>query len=183
MRHILYLLLSTAPLYAGAGESHGPLELFWKGFNILLFLGIVYWIGKKPIGEAFNNFFKSLTEKIENSEKELEKAKAELQKAKEELEKAKVRADESVALAQESAKAEIEKAKQHAEEIALRIKEKAKETLEIELKKAKQELALYGMLKAEEVAREMLKDTFKNAEMQRRYIEKQLKTLEEKKNA
>jgi len=187
MRKLVYLmvLVSTSVFAAGGegGAHHSPLELFWKGFNILLFLGAVYWFGKNYIAEAFNNFWKSLTSSVDESERELMAAKEELQKAREELEKAKVRADESIALARESAQSEIENAKKHAEEVAKRIKDKARETIEIELKKAKEELALYGMTKAEEIAKGMLEEAFKNPEVQKKYIEAQLKVLEDKGNA
>ncbi len=180
MKAIFTLILFFGISFASEGGAHhSPLELFWKGFNVLLFLGIVYWLARKPVSEAFNNFWKSLTKGVEDSEEELRKAREELQKAKEELEKAKVRADESVALARESAQVEIENAKKHAEEVAQRIRDRARETVEIELKKAKEELALYGMKKAEEIAKDLLKDTFKNPEVNRKYIEKQLKSLEE----
>jgi len=184
MRTALFLLGCVSFSFAaGEGGHHSPLELFWKGFNILLFLGAVYWFGRKPIADAFNRFFSSITEKIDESEQELRKAKEELRKAKEELEKAKIRADESVALARESAQAEIENTRRHAEEVARRIREKARETVEIELKKAKEELALYGMVKAEELAKGMLEEAFKNPEIQKRYVEKQLEILEARKNA
>jgi len=179
----LVLITSSVTLAAEEGGHHSPLELFWKGFNILLFLGAVYWFGRKPIAEAFNRFFESITESVDKSEEELRKAREELRKAKEELEKAKVRADESIALAEESARAEIENTRKHAEEVARRIREKARESVEIELKKAKEELALYGMLKAEEIAEGMLREAFRNPELQRRYVEKQLSKLEEERNA
>lgn len=187
MKKILIgIALISGVVFAAGGEGgahHSPLELFWKGFNILLFLGIVYWFGRKPVSEAFNNFWKSLTKGVDDSEAELQAAKEELKRAKEELERAKVRADESIALAKESAQAEIENTKKHAQEVAQRVKDKARETVEIELKKAKEELALYGMLKAEELAKEMLEEAFKDPSVQKRYIEAQLKALEEKKNA
>ena len=185
MKKFLFLSLTVFALAFAAEEGghHSPLELFWKGFNILLFLGIVYWFGRGPVGEAFNNFWKSLTQNVDESEQELRKAKEELQKAREELEKAKVRADESIALAKESAQAEMEEARRHAQEVAERVKEKARETVEIELKKAKEELALYGMKKAEEIAVSMLEEAFKNPEVQKRYIDRQLRILEEKGNA
>lgn len=185
MSRYLLLVLTSAVAFAAeeGGAHHDPLELVWKGVNILIFLGIVYWFGRKPIGEAFNNFWRSLTQEVESSEGELNKAKEELARAKEELEKAKVRADESIALARESAQTEIENTKKHAEEVAQRIKDKARETVEIELKKAKEELALYGMAKAEEIAKSMLEEAFSKPEVQKRYIEAQLRVLEERKNA
>ncbi len=180
MRFVLVLVLIPV-LAIGAeagGGHHSPLELVWKGLNVVLFLAVAYWFGRRPVAEAFNNFWRSLTDRIDSSEQDLQKAKEELRRAKEELEKAKVRADESVALARESAQMEIEKAKKHAEEVASRIKEKAEETINIETKKAKEELALFGMRKAEEIAKDILSERFKDPEVQRRYIEVQLRRLE-----
>jgi F-type H+-transporting ATPase subunit b len=184
MRKSVFLALLTFPAMALAagGEGHGALEKFWKAFNIVLFLAIVYWVARKPVGEAFNNFWRKLTEDVDRSEQELALAKSELRKAKEELEKAKVKADESVALTRESADAEIKRAREHALEVAERIKEKAQETVEIELKRAKEELSRFGMQKAEEIAKEMLRDAFRDPSLQKRYIEGQLKVLEDRKN-
>ncbi|MDQ7082619.1 MAG: hypothetical protein Q9N34_06470 [Aquificota bacterium] len=176
---VLVLLFSFSFGAEAGGDHHSPLEILWKGVNVLIFLGIAYWFGRKPVAEAFNNFWRSLTEGVDSSEEDLKKAKEDLKRAKEELEKAKVRADESIALARESARAEVENARRHAEEVARRIKEKAMETVQIELKKAKRELALFGMEKAEEIARKMLSERFRDPEVQRRYIEVQLKRLEE----
>ncbi|NPB06656.1 MAG: hypothetical protein GXO03_03510 [Aquificae bacterium] len=174
------LLLPSLVLAGEAGHGHSPWELLWKGLNILAFLGIVYYFGRKPIAEAFNKFYASLVESLTRSEQELIKAREELIKAKEELEKAKVKAQEAIALAQETAKTERENILKHAQEVSERIKEKAKESIQIELNRAKKELALYGIQKAEEIAREMLEKEFKKPEVQKRYIEAQLKRLEEK---
>lgn len=185
MKRTLFLSLTVCALAFAAEEGghHSPLELFWKGFNIALFLGIVYWFGRGPIGEAFNNFWKSLTRSVDESESELKRAKEELEKAREELEKAKVRAEESLALAKVSALEEVEEARKQAQEVAERIKERARETVEIELRMAKEELALYGMRKAEEMAVSMLENAFKDPKVQRSYVERQLRVLEEKGDA
>ncbi len=175
---VLFVVSGSFAAEAGGHGGHSPMELIWKGLNILAFLFIVYWFGRKPIAEAFNNFWKSIIARVDESEAELEKAKQELEKAKQELEKAKVRADESVALAKESAQSEIENSKKHAQEIATRVKERAKETIEVELQRAKKELAAFGILKAEEIAQDMLKDAFSKPEVQKNYVEKQLKALE-----
>ncbi|HIC97003.1 MAG TPA: hypothetical protein EYP11_01200 [Aquificaceae bacterium] len=182
IRVLVFMLLGFGIALAGEGGQHGLLESFWKGFNILLFLGIVYWFGRKPVREAFDRFWKSLTREMDTSEEELKRAREELRKAKEELESAKVRADESIALAKESAEREIKSAEEYAKEVARRVEEKARETVDIELKRAKKELALYGMLRAEEVAKELLKKAFEDPSVHRKYMEKQLKALEDRGN-
>jgi len=181
MEKLVLLLILSGYAFAGeGGHGHSFGELLWKGLNILAFLGIVYYFGKKPISEAFNRFYNSILESLTKAEREFLLAKEELIKAKEELEKAKVKAEESVALARETAQTERERILSHAEEVARRIKEKAKESIEIELNRAKKELALYGIQKAEEIAKELLIKEFKKAEVQKKYIEFQLKRLEGK---
>ncbi len=159
-------------------EGHHTIELLWKGFNILLFLGIVYYFGRRPIGEAFSKYFVGLTERLLSSEKELKEAQEELQRAKESLQDAKRRYEEQLKLAQETAKAIKEEEERKAYEVAGRIREKAKEVIEIELKKAKEELVRYGAEKAYTLAVNVLKERFKDEEVQKAYIEKSLKRLE-----
>jgi len=184
VRWIWLITFMSAFAFAGEGHlGHSPGALIWKGLNILAFLGIVYYYGRKPISEAFNKFYNSIVESLVNAEREFMLAREELTKAKEELENAKKKAQEYEKLASETAETEKEKILAHAEEVAQRIREKAKETIEIELNRAKKELALFGIQKAEEIAKDLLKKEFKKAKVQEKYIETQLKLLEEKKNA
>lgn len=53
------------------------------------------------------------------------------------------------------------------EEIASRIKEKAKETIELETKKAKEELLRFGMKQAKELALQRLFQDFENPDIQK----------------
>jgi len=181
MRYLALLLIVGISFGAEGGHiEHSFGVLLWKGLNILAFLGIVYYFGRKPISEAFNRFYSSIIQSLTDSEKELLSAREELLKAKEELEEAKRRAEESVAFAKETAESEKKKILRHAEEVAQRIREKARESVEIELNRAKKELALYGIQKAEEIAVEILKQEFSKKEIQEKYIEAQLKVLEGK---
>ncbi len=185
MRGIFLLLLIFGVAFSAekAHGGHSVGELIWKGLNILAFLGIVYYYGRKPISEAFNKFYNSIIENLTKSEREYLDAKEELLKAKEELENAKRKREESIRLAKETAETEKKKLIEHAQQVAQRIRERAKENIEIELNRAKKELALFGIMKAEEIAKDMLKKEFKKADVQKKYIETQLKLLEEEKNA
>lgn len=159
-------------------EGHHTLELVWKGLNILAFLGIVYYFGRKPISEAFNRYFQGLTEKLIGSEKEFADAQEELRRAKESLEDAQRRYHEQLKIAQQTAQTIREEEERKVQEIAGRIKEKTKEVIDIELKKAKEELLRYGAEKAYQLAVETLKEKFKDEKLQTAYIEKSLKKLE-----
>ncbi len=161
-------------------EGHHTLELLWKGLNILAFLGIVYYFGKKPISEAFGRYFNGLTEKLVGSEKELSEAQEELKRAKESLQDAQRRYEEQLKISQQTAQTIKEEEQKKAQEVAGRIREKAKEIIDIELKKAKEELMRYGAEKAYQLAVETLKERFKDEKLQIAYIEKSLKKLEAK---
>lgn len=159
-------------------EGHHALELVWKGLNILAFLGIVYYFGKKPISEAFERYFHGFIERLSSSEKELKEAQEELRRAKESLEDAKRRYQEQLKLAQETAESMKEEEEKKAQEVAKRIRDKAKEVVEIELKKAKEELLRYGAERAQTLVIQTLKESFKEDRVQKGYIEKQLRKLE-----
>ncbi|MEN3028789.1 MAG: hypothetical protein ABDH29_06210 [Aquificaceae bacterium] len=159
-------------------EGHHGLELLWKGLNILAFLGIVYYFGKKPISEAFNRYFQGLTEKLLTSESELKEAQEEIKRARESLQDAQRRYEEQLKLSQETAKTIREEEERKAQEVAKRIREKTKEVIEIELKKAKEELLRYGAERAHNLAVQMLKERFKEEKVQKAYIERHLKRLE-----
>ncbi|WP_029551343.1 ATP synthase F0 subunit B [Thermocrinis jamiesonii] len=159
-------------------EGHHTLELVWKGLNILLFLAIVYYFGRKPVGEAFRSFFLKLTENLEESEKELRRAKEALEKAKFEYEDAKRRHAEQIKLAEQTAQQIKEEEIKKIDEVVRRIKEKARESIELETKKAKEELLKYGIQKAKELAIKRLMEDFQNPDVQRRYVEKTIKKME-----
>lgn len=159
-------------------EGHHTIELVWKGFNILLFLAIVYYFGRRHISQAFEDFFSKLTEGLESSERELKEAKETLERAKAEYEDAKRRHREQIELAKQTAQQMKEEELKKVEEFANRIKEKAKETIELETKKAKEELLRFGMRQAKELALQRLLQDFENPDIQKKYAEKMLRKLE-----
>ena len=159
-------------------EGHHTIELVWKGLNILLFLAIVYYFGRKHISQAFEGFFSKLTEGLESSERELKEAKKTLERAKAEYEDAKRRHTAQIELAKQTAQQMKEEELKKIEEIASRIKEKAKETIELETKKAKEELLRFGMRQAKELALQRLFQDFEKPDIQKKYAEKMLRKLE-----
>ncbi|WP_448588379.1 ATP synthase F0 subunit B [Thermocrinis sp.] len=159
-------------------EGNHTLELIWKGLNILVFLGIVYYFGRKPIGEAFKSFFLRLTEKLEDSDRELRQAKETLERAKQEYEDAKRRHREQIRLAEQTAEQMKEEEIKKVDEVVERIKDKARESIELETKRAKEELVRYGMEKAKELAVKKLMEDFEDPQLQEGYIRKTLRKME-----
>ncbi|MCS7262944.1 MAG: hypothetical protein N3C13_04350 [Aquificaceae bacterium] len=159
-------------------EGSHLLEVLWKGVNVLAFLGLVYYFGRKHISEAFQRYFEGLTEQLLSSEKDLREAQEELSRAKSSLDEARRRYEEQLKLAQETANSIKEEEEKKAQEMARRIREKAKEVIEIELKRAREELLRYGAERARTLAMQKLKESFSNQEVQSSYIEKSLSRLE-----
>lgn len=162
-------------------EGHHAIELLWKGLNVVAFLALVYYFGKRPIGEAFRRYFESLTEELTRSERDLAQAQEEFRRAKESLEDAQRRYEEQLKLAEETAQYIREEEEKKAQQIASRIRERAKEAVQIELKKAKEELLRYGAEKAYHLAVELLKEKFSDERTSSAYIEKSLRKLEAQK--
>ena len=160
-------------------EGHHTVELLWKAFNILLFLGIAYWFGRKPVSQMFNTFYQNLTKRLDGAEDELKKARADFENAKKAYEDAQRRYREQIELSKQTAKTMKDEELKKANEMVERIKLKTKEAIDIELKKAKQELYEYGLRKTRELAVQMLQDAFKDPKVQQAYIDRSLKSLEE----
>ena len=75
-----------------------------------------------------------------------------------------------------SLKEESEKNLREAEEIANRIKKQAEETVEVEIKKAQNELRKYAVHKAIEISEKLVKESV-NPDIEREMIKKTLKSL------
>lgn len=162
-------------------EGHHAIELLWKGLNVVAFLALVYYFGKRPVGEAFSRYFQSLTEELTRSEKDLQQAQEEFRKAKESLEDAQRRYEEQLKLASQTAQYIREEEEKKAQQISSRIRERAREAIQIELKKAKEELLRYGAEKAYSLAVDLLKERFSDERISSAYIEKSLRKLEAQK--
>ncbi len=158
-------------------EKRHVLELLWKGFNIILFLGLVWFFSRNYLKEAFNNFYDSLLRDLKGSEEEELKARRELEEAKRQLQEAKEKYKESVRFAQEFKEMELRRAKEEAEEVAKRLEERTKEVVKVELRRAKEELRRFGLELALEEAKRKLKEEFSKEEVQRKFVERKLESL------
>jgi F-type H+-transporting ATPase subunit b len=179
---IVAFLLSVGLGFAGEG-SHGegnlesPLVLIWKGINIAIVVGALIYFFRKPFTEWLENYKRTITEKLEEAQKDYEKAKEELENAKKTLEEAQRKYEESVQTAKELAEKEREEIINQAKEIAERTLEKAEKAIEVEINKAKEELLQFATEKALELSEKTLKELFQDKEVQKAYIERMLEKL------
>jgi len=184
---ILFLLalVVTAGLSLAAehGGGHGELEspgvLIWKGINIAIVVGALIYFFK----DQFKNFIEEYKNRILQSIKEAEEkyleAEQELERAKKALQEAKQKYEEGIKTAYEIAEKEKEQIVKQAEEVAMRIRQSAEKAIEIEVNKAKEELRKYAAQKAIELSEKMLRDIFKDKEIQKRFAERMLSELSE----
>jgi len=163
----------------GHGELESPAVLIWKGINIAIVVGALIYFFKDSFIQFVENYKNEIIRTFKEAEEKHAEALRELQEAKRSLEEAKVKYEEGIKSAFEIAQKEKEQIVKQAEEIAERIKQSAEKTIEVELNKAKEELRRYAAQKAIELSEKMLKDAFKDKELQKKFAERMLSELSE----
>lgn len=158
-----------------ASEGEGNL-MFWKVVNTIILVIFLAWAFKKWGVQFLENRRKSIASMVQEAQKAQEDSKKALEEAQAKLEDAKRRFDESLKIAEETAKKEREIALKEAEEIAQRIKEQAKESITVEIKKGENELRKYAVQKAIEISEKVVKEKI-NPEVEKELILKTLKSL------
>jgi F-type H+-transporting ATPase subunit b len=179
----LYSLASSDAVLAssGAAEQHGIAweELFWPFVNFSLLVGILVFFTRKP----FKEFFKSRTEKIENSIKEATEAKAIAEKTLAEVRDRLKNTEQETGQIIEAARKTGEKEKEaliaEGEHIKQKIVEQAKASIEFELEKAKQSLKSEAALLALEAAEKEISSRLGSGE-QEKLIDEYIKKIEVK---
>ncbi len=183
----LYTLLSSdAALASGggaaqAGEDHGIAwgDLFWPFVNFFLLVGIIVFFTRKP----FSEFFKSRTEKIENSIKEAAEAKALAEKTlaevRERLKNSEQETGQIIDAARKTGEKEKEALIAEGEHMKQKIVEQAKASIEFELEKAKQSLKSEAALLALEAAEKEISSRLGSGE-QEKLIDEYIKKIEVK---
>ena len=174
MRKIFLLNLAIVSLSV-ASEEEGSL-MVWKIINTLILVVLLAWIFKKWGIPALENRRQSVSSMVQEAQKAQEDSKRALEEAQAKLEDAKQKFEESLKIAEETAKKEREAALREAEEIAQRIKEQAKDTIMVEIKRGENELRKYAVQKAIEISEKIVKEKA-NPEVEKELILKTLKSI------
>ena len=174
MRKIFLLNLMVVSLSVASGGDSSL--MIWKTINTLILLAILAWVFKKWIAPALENRRQSVASIVQEAQKAQEESKKALEEAQAKLEDAKQKFEESLKIAEETAKKEREAALKEAEEIAQRIKEQAKETIMVEIKRGENELRKYAVQKAIEISEKIVKEKA-NPEVEKELILKTLKSI------
>ncbi len=159
-----------------SGESHTA-ELMWKTINLVIMLVAIYFVAKKYIVKFFKDRRESVASMVEEAKKAREDSIKALEEANKKLEDAKFRLEESVKITEHTAQLEREKALQEAEEMAERIKQQAKEAINIEIRKGEAELKKYAVEKALEISEKLIKEKMDES-VNKTLLNKTIKSLE-----
>ena len=150
------------------------LPVFAKVINLLLFVGVMYFILRRPLGEAFRARQEGIRRELMRAEEERSAAVAKL----EEVEGRLSRLDSEVEAIREQARREaaeervrIERA---AEEEIRKIREQARREIESASKAARAELRAYAAEQSVRMAEEMIRGEIRpedDAHLVREYVE------------
>ncbi len=177
MRKVLLLSLVVVG-HSIASESSGEGSiLLWKTVNTVVLLGIVAFFGGKYIKKFLNDRRNSVADMVLQAQKAKEDSEKALEEAKRKLEESKYKLEESIKIAKEMAEAERNQAISKANEIAERIKLQAKESINIEIRRAELKLKKYAAEKAIEISKHLIENSV-DEELNKSIIRKTLKNLE-----
>ncbi|MGB9766398.1 MAG: hypothetical protein ACPLXN_02885 [Sulfurihydrogenibium sp.] len=173
---LLIALFVVGMSFAGEGGEESKI-LIWKAINTVVLLAIVAYFGGKHIKKFLEDRRQAVANMVLEAQKAKEDSIKALQEAKRKLEEANYKLEEGIKLAKETAENERKQALAQANEIAERIKAQAKETIDIEVKKAELKLKRYATQKAIEVAQNLLSQKV-DSETSKAIINKTIKGLE-----
>lgn len=171
---LLTLLVFSFSFASEGGEGS---ILFWKAVNTVILLAIIFYFGGKYIKKFLNNRRESVANMVLEAQKMREDSIKALEDAKRKLEEAKYKLEEGIKISKETAEREKEHAIQQAEEIANRIKLQAKETINIEIRKAEAKLKKFAAEKALEVSKSLIQTSI-DPQTSNELIKKTIKGLE-----
>ena len=178
MIKVLIAVLSFTGLALASGGGHGEEEpiIVWKFINTLILVAGLYIAYKKWIAPALEKRRENVADFVNEAKTLKEESEKNLREAERKLEEAKMKFQETLKIAKETAENERQQAIKEAEEMAERIRKQAEETIDVEIKKAQNELRKYAVHKAIEISEKLVKENI-NPEIEKDMIKKTLNSL------
>ena len=176
IRTLIGTLVMTGLAFASGGEGGEGSILVWKTINTLILVAGLYIVYQKWVAPALEKRRQTVADLVNETKQLKEESEKNLREAERKLEEAKIKFQENLKIAKETAENERQQALKEAEEIANRIRKQAEETIEVEIKKAQNELRKYAVHKAIEISEKLVKENI-NPEIEREMIKKTLKSL------
>lgn len=151
-----FLLFGYAQAQDTPWWNYPGLEV-WKLVNLLLFIGLLYFILRRPVGDAMRTRREGIRRDLMRAQEERNAALAKL----EEVEARLARLDTEVAgvreQAQKEAAEEHERIQRSAEDESRKLREQAQREIESAGKAARQELRRYAAEQSVQLAEEMIR--------------------------
>jgi F-type H+-transporting ATPase subunit b len=153
----LSLLLAASP--AAASEEGGGLMAFvWEAGNLLLLLGVLFYLGRKPVLNYLSERRQRIQDNLANSERLLKEAEARLAEWKDRAARLDDEVEELRRMASERAEQEKAQILEDARVTAERIKRDAVSGVDREVERAKQALRDEAADLSVELAGKLLQD-------------------------
>ena len=154
---VLLLLLAASP--AAASEEGGGLMAFvWEAGNLLLLLGVLVYLGRKPVLNYMSERRQRIQDNLASSERLLREAEARLAEWNQKASKLDVEIEELRQMARERAEQERLQILEDARATAERIKRDAASGVDREVERAKQALRDEAADLSVELAGKLLQD-------------------------
>ena len=134
------LILLTASPAAASEEGGGLMAFVWEAGNLLLLLGVLFYLGRKPVLNYLSERRQGIQDNLANSERLLQEAEARLAEWNQKASKLDVEIEELRQMARERAEQERSQILEDARATAERIKRDAASGVDREVERAKQAL-------------------------------------------
>jgi len=153
----LLLLLAASPA-AASEEGGGLMEFVWEAGNLLLLLGVLVYLGRKPVLNYMSERRLRIQENLANSERLLKQAEDRLSEWNQKASKLDAEVEELRQMARDRAEQEKAQILEDARLAAERIKRDAASGVDRELERAKQALRDEAADLAVELAGKLLQE-------------------------
>jgi F-type H+-transporting ATPase subunit b len=154
---VLLLLLAASPA-AASEEGGGLMEFVWEAGNLLLLLGVLVYLGRKPVLNYMSERRLRIQDNLASSERLLKEAEARLSEWNQKASKLDVEVEELRQMARERAEQEKAQILEDARVTAERIKRDAASGVDREVERAKQALRDEAADLAVELAGKLLQE-------------------------
>jgi F-type H+-transporting ATPase subunit b len=153
----LLLVLVASPA-AASEEGGGLMEFVWEAGNLLLLVGVLVYLGRKPVLNYLSERRQRIQDNLANSERLLKEAEARLAEWNQKASGLDAEIEELRQMARERAEQERLQILEDARATAERIKRDAESGVEREVERAKQELRDEAADLSVELAGKLLQD-------------------------
>lgn len=162
-----FLFFLPGSAMAAAGGDADVMPLFWQGVNLLLLIGALVYVGRKPIQEFFQSRHEQVKGDLDSASSVLSEAEGRLAEWQARADRLDAEVEEIKATARDRAATESVNILADAEASAERIKANAHAAMDQEIARARAELRAEAAELATKLAAELLQNNVTDADEKR----------------